>query len=75
VAALRAAYEDVTGAALDLVGLKVVADGALFSQAGIPTVYHGPVGTGAHADVEKMPVAELVRATRVYVRMLERLWG
>lgn len=75
VAALRAAYEDVTGDVLDLVGLKVVADGAMFSQAGIPTVYHGPVGTGAHADVETMPVAELVRATRVYLRMLERLWA
>ncbi len=75
VAALRAAYEDVTGTALELVGLKVVADGAIFSQAGIPTVYHGPVGTGAHADVETMPVAELVRATQVYLRTLERLWA
>jgi len=75
VAALRAAYRDVCGAELDSVGLKVVADGAIFSQAGIPTVYHGPVGTGAHADVETMPVAELVRATRVYLRTLERLWA
>ncbi len=75
VGALRGAYEDVTGRGLDLVGLKVVADGAIFSQAGIPTVYHGPVGTGAHADVETMPVAELVRATQVYLRTLERLWA
>ena len=42
---------------------------------GIPTVYHGPVGSGAHGDVESMPVAELVRATKVYLRMLERLWA
>ena len=54
---------------------KVVADGAVFRQAGIPTVYHGPVGTGAHGDVETVDVAELVRATRVYLALLERLWA
>ncbi|MDH5332629.1 MAG: M20 family metallopeptidase [Thermoleophilia bacterium] len=75
VEALRGSYEDVTGSELELVGMKVVADGAIFHQAGIPTVYHGPVGTGAHADVESMPVTELVRATRVYLRTLERLWA
>jgi acetylornithine deacetylase/succinyl-diaminopimelate desuccinylase-like protein len=54
--------------------MKVVADGAIFHQAGIPTVYHGPVGTGAHADVETMDVPELVRATQVYLALLARLW-
>lgn len=73
--ALRAAYRDVTGRAQPLVGIKVVADGAIFHQAGIPTVYHGPVGTGAHADVESMDVPELVRATQVYLALLERLWA
>ena len=51
----------------------MVADGALFAAAGIPTVYHGPVGSGAHADVEFMPVDELVRAAEVYVALLRRL--
>jgi acetylornithine deacetylase/succinyl-diaminopimelate desuccinylase-like protein len=74
VDAVRDAYHDVTGTELPLDGIKVVADGAIFQAAGIPTVYHGPVGTGAHADVEAMPVDELVRATRVYVRLLELLW-
>ena len=73
--ALRQAYGDVTGNKLPLSGGKVVADGAVFRQAGIPTVYHGPVGTGAHGDVETVDVPELVRATRVYVALLERLWG
>lgn len=73
--ALRAAYRDVTGRAQLLTGIKVVADGAIFHQAGIPTVYHGPVGFGAHADVETMEVSELVRATNVYVALLERLWA
>jgi succinyl-diaminopimelate desuccinylase len=71
--ALEAAYAEVTGERLDRVGLKVVADGALFAAAGIPAVYHGPVGTGAHADVESVPVAELVRAAEVYVALLRRL--
>jgi acetylornithine deacetylase/succinyl-diaminopimelate desuccinylase-like protein len=76
VEALRGAYRDVTRSELELAGTKVVADGAILqAEAGIPTVYHGPMGAGAHADVESVPVEELVRATRVYVRTLERLWA
>jgi len=73
VHALQDAYREVTGAELRPVGIKVVADGALFAAAGIPTVYHGPQGSGAHADVESVPVAELVRAAQVYVALLRRL--
>lgn len=73
--ALREAYREVTGREQQQIGMKVVADGAIFHQAGIPTVYHGPVGTGAHADVESIEVAELVRATEVYLALLERLWA
>jgi len=73
VRALQAAHEEVTGSTLEPVGWKVVADGAVFSAAGIPTVYHGPVGVGAHADVEYMEVAELERAANVYVALLRRL--
>jgi len=73
VRALQAAHEEVTGSGLEPVGWKVVADGAVFSAAGIPTVYHGPVGSGAHADVEYVEVAELERAARVYVALLRRL--
>jgi acetylornithine deacetylase len=74
--ALRAGYRDVTGTELPLTGIKVVADAAVFQgEAAIPTVYHGPAGSGAHADVEFMPVAELVRATRVYLAMLRHLWA
>ena len=74
--ALRAGYGDVTGKELPLTGIKVVADGAVFQgEAAIPTVYHGPAGTGAHGDVEFIPVAELVRATQVYLAMLQHLWA
>ena len=72
--ALREAYAGVTGKELPLTGVKLVADGAMFNAAGIPTVYHGPMGSGAHGDVESIEVAELVRATRVYLALLERLW-
>ena len=75
VVALRKAYRDVTGQELTLTGVRLVADGAMFNAAGIPTIYHGPMGTGAHGDVESIEVAELVRATRVYLALLERLWA
>jgi len=74
VAALREAYRDVTGRELPLTGVKLVADGAIFHAAGIPTVYHGPMGSGAHGDVESIEVAELVRATKVYLALFEKLW-
>ena len=74
--ALRRGYEDVTGTALPIAGIKLVADAAFFNgNCGIPAVYHGPAGTGAHGDVEFVPVSELVRATEVYLRMLEHLWA
>jgi acetylornithine deacetylase/succinyl-diaminopimelate desuccinylase-like protein len=73
VRALQGAHEEVTGLSLEPVGWKVVADGAVFSAAGIPTIYHGPVGSGAHADVEYIEVPELERATNVYVSLLRRL--
>jgi acetylornithine deacetylase len=74
--ALREGYEEVTGESLEATGVKVVADGAVFQAVGgIPTVYHGPRGEGAHADVESIAVDELVRSTRIYLATLERLWA
>ena len=73
---LRRGYADVTGDELGISGIKLVADAAFFhGECGIPAVYHGPAGSGAHGDVELMPVAELVRATQVYLRMLQHLWA
>ena len=71
--ALQEAYLEDTGDELKPEGIKTVADGALFAAAGIPTVYHGPVGDGAHGDVEYIAIPELVRAANVYVTMLKRL--
>jgi len=66
--ALRAAYAGVTGRQLPLCGNRVVADASIFANdAGIPAVYHGPAGEGAHGDRESVPIAELERAARVYL--------
>jgi len=74
--ALREGYEEVTGEPLETTGVKVVADAAIFQAVGgIPTVYHGPRGEGAHADVESIAVDELARSARIYLATLERLWA
>jgi acetylornithine deacetylase/succinyl-diaminopimelate desuccinylase-like protein len=68
VVKVRQAYQTVTGKELPLSGIRVVGDASIFMRQGkIPCVYHGPGGFGAHADLEGMPVAELVRAAKVYV--------
>lgn len=73
---LRDGYRDVTGEEPAVTGVKVVADAAIFQAVGgIPTVYHGPRGAGAHADVESIAVDELVRSARIYLATLERLWA
>jgi len=68
VVALRHAYTEVTGRDLPLVGSRMVGDAAIFIKEGkVPALYHGPGGTGAHADLESVAVADLVRSAKVYV--------
>jgi len=68
VVALRRAYTEVTGRELPLVGSRMVGDAAIFIKEGkVPALYHGPGGQGAHADLESVAVADLVRAAKVYV--------
>ena len=69
VLSVRSAYATVTGKELPLTGIRMVGDAAIFIRDGhIPAVYHGPGGRGAHADLESVAVADLVRAARVYIR-------
>ncbi len=71
--AVRAAYHEVTGAELPLGGVSIVGDVSIFvNDGGIPAVYHGPQGTGAHGDVEWIDIDELERAARVYVHAARR---
>ncbi len=76
VAALRAAYQEISGNALPLVGIRMVGDAPVFiREGGVPALYHGPQGKGAHADLEWVPVSELVRAAQVYVLTALRFAG
>jgi len=74
VRALQAGYLEACGEPLELVGSKIVADGAIWTAEGIPAVYYGPAGSGAHADVEYVQVDEMVRATRVYLSTVRHYW-
>src|SRR5262249_59295099 len=74
VRALEAGYLEACGEPLELVGSKIVADGAIWTAEGIPAVYYGPAGSGAHADVEYVQVDEMVRVTRVYLSTVRHYW-
>ena len=75
VVSLREGYRAVTGHDLPLTGSRLVADGSIFARHGIPAVYHGPEGEGAHGDVERVPIAELERTTKVYLYTLSQYWS
>jgi len=51
----------------DVVGVPFWADSALLASAGIPTVLFGPVGEGAHAEVEWVDLASVERCADVYL--------
>ncbi len=48
-------------------GAPFWADAAIFSAAGIPTVMYGPVGEGAHADVEWVDLDSATRCAETYL--------
>ena len=54
------------GAEPDVVGVSFWADSALLAAAGIPTVLFGPLGEGAHAEVEWVDVESLERCVEIY---------
>jgi acetylornithine deacetylase len=56
-------------------GVPFWADSALLAAAGIPTVVYGPVGEGAHAEVEWVDVASAERCRDVYVAVAADLCG
>jgi acetylornithine deacetylase len=79
VIAHRAAYEAPVdhpfvelvaraAATAELVGAPFWTDAALIAGAGIPTVLYGPVGEGAHAEVEWVDLASLAHVREVIVR-------
>lgn len=76
VAALRQSYSEVSGKELPLTGSRMVGDAPIFiNEGGIPALYHGPGGQGAHGDLESVGLTDLVRAARVYVLTVLRYVG
>jgi len=62
--ALRAATASVLGAAAPTTAVSYWADSAFIAEAGIPTVLFGPIGDGAHAEVEWVSAASTVATAR-----------
>lgn len=50
----------------EIVGVSFWADSALLAAAGTPTVLFGPIGEGAHAEVEWVDVESLERCVEIY---------
>ena len=64
-------FSELVGRIADVaepVGVPFWTDAALIADAGIPTVLFGPVGSGAHADVEWVDLASLERLRDVVLQ-------
>src|SRR3989442_1301602 len=57
----------------DIIGVAYWMDMALTNAAGIPTVAYGPIGQGAHADVEWVDLASVEKCVDVYLKAAEKL--
>ncbi|MDR7419369.1 MAG: M20 family metallopeptidase [Armatimonadota bacterium] len=76
VAALAAAVAEVTGRAPQTFGWPAFTDAAILQAHGIPAVVCGPGELArAHADDERVPLAQIADAVRIYVRLVLRLAG
>ena len=67
VASVRRAAAAASGSEAEIVGVPFWTDAAVLGAAGIPTVLFGPIGEGAHADVEWVDVASAARCAEVYL--------
>jgi acetylornithine deacetylase len=70
----RAATESL-GSKPEVIGVSYWMDMALLNAAQIPTVAFGPLGEGAHADVEWVDLASLETCVQVYLRAAELICG
>jgi len=76
VHAFRWSYRTLNGKGPPLGAFKSVADVSLLVQAaGIPAVFCGNRGTGAHADREEVDVRELVHQTRMLLGIIVAYFG
>jgi acetylornithine deacetylase len=56
-----------------VVGVPFWTDAAIFAAAGIPTVVFGPVGEGAHADVEWVDLDSAARCAEAFLAVAAEL--
>ena len=71
VGALAAAHYRVTGRNLPVAGTRSVTDANIIVRdGGIPALCYGPNGNTAHADEERVTVADLGRAARVFAQVV-----
>ena len=61
------------GREAEVVGVPFWADAAILSAAEIPTVVYGPVGEGAHADVEWVDLESAARSAETYLAVAAEL--
>jgi acetylornithine deacetylase len=73
VQVVRRRAASVLGAEPELVGVSFWADSALLAAAGIPTVLFGPIGEGAHAEVEWVDIASLEHCAETYAAVSAEL--
>lgn len=68
VAAVRSAYAELTGQEMVTSGSRAVGDATHFTRiAKIPAISLGTGGSGAHADVEYVELANVVAAAKLYL--------
>jgi len=75
VQALLRIGERILGAAPEIVGKPWWADAALFASAGTPTVVFGPVGTGAHANVEWVDLGSVLQCAEILIAVAREFCG
>ncbi len=73
--AVSGAARQALGRSPELIGVAYWMDMALLNAAGIPTVAFGPIGEGAHADVEWVDIGSLEACVRTYVGVAETICG
>ncbi len=73
VSVMQSVIASKLGAPAELTGVGGWMDSALTSAAGIPTVIFGPVGEGAHADVEWVDLDSVQTCREIYAD-LARTW-
>ncbi len=76
VLALQRGYQSITGNELPVEGELSVSDVNVIARDGkIPVVAHGTGSTTAHADLEWVTLADIVRSTKVYLATIINYLG